>query len=40
MKYSVTKYFKVFLIIALSVIVVGMVMFGIFGFNSTVDAKQ
>ena len=40
MKFSVTKHFKVFLIIALSVIVVGMVMFGIFGFNSTVEAKQ
>lgn len=37
MKFSITKYFKIFLIIALSVVVVGMVFLGIFGFNKTVD---
>ena len=37
MKFSITKSFKIFLIIALSIVVVGMVFLGIFGFNKTAD---
>ena len=37
MKFSITKSFRIFLIIALSVVVVGMVFLGIFGFNRTAD---
>ncbi|MBO4594949.1 MAG: hypothetical protein J5697_04540 [Clostridia bacterium] len=37
MKFSITKSFKIFLIIALSLVVVGMVFLGIFGFNKTAD---
>ena len=39
MKCTLLKKIKIFFVVALALIVVGFTMFGIFGFNQTVDYK-